>query len=135
MNIAFEVFHGESFPWAQTHLEVLESKDVQDADGFEVFFAPDAVVELADDPVETLRIKCHGHGVSGVHRLQTSRGKRKTQTTDTSQNEPKTTVFSDRLYLFYTIILYHYISDKMFITENYKLILKIYSYSYKKSVC
>lgn len=57
----------------QTHLEVLKSKDVQDTDGSEVFFAPDAVVELADDPVETLRIKCHGHGVSGVHRLQRSR--------------------------------------------------------------
>lgn len=61
------------FPLVQTHLKVLKSKDVQDADGFEVFFALDAVVELADDPVETLRIKCHGHGVSGVHRLPRSR--------------------------------------------------------------
>lgn len=53
----------------QTHLKVLKSKDVQDADGSKVLFAPDSVVQLTDDPVETLRIKCHGHGVSGVHRL------------------------------------------------------------------
>ena len=48
-------------PPVQTHLKVLESEDVQDADGLEVFSAPDARVELADDPVETLRIKCHRH--------------------------------------------------------------------------
>ena len=56
--------------FCQTHLEVLKPKDVQDADRLEVVFAPDADVELGDDPVETLGIKCHGHGVSGVHRLQ-----------------------------------------------------------------
>lgn len=72
------------FSSVQTHLEVLKSKDVQDADGFEVFFAPDAVVELADDPVETLRIKRHGHGVSGVHRLWRSRDKRHSRTTQTT---------------------------------------------------
>ena len=53
-----------------THLEVLEPEDVQDADGLEVFVAPDAAVEFPDDPVETLRVKGHGHGVSGVHRLR-----------------------------------------------------------------
>lgn len=57
----------------QTHLEVLESKDVQDADGLEVFSAPDAIVDFADDPVEALRVKCHGHGVPGVHRLERNR--------------------------------------------------------------
>lgn len=56
-------------PAPQTHLEVLEAEDVQDADGLEVLFAPDAAVESADDPVETLGVKCHGHGVPGVHRL------------------------------------------------------------------
>lgn len=61
------MFDGEFF---QTHLEVLKPKDVQDADGLEVVSASDAVVELADDPVETLGVKCHGHGVSGVDRLQ-----------------------------------------------------------------
>lgn len=57
----------------QTHLEVLKSKDVQDADGLEVVSAPDAIVDFADDPVEALRVKCHGHGVPGVHRLQRNR--------------------------------------------------------------
>lgn len=57
----------------QTHLEVLEAEDVQDADGLEVLFAPDAAVESADDPVETLGVKCHGHGVPGVHRLHATR--------------------------------------------------------------
>lgn len=48
-------------PPVQTHLKVLKSKDVEDADGLEVFSAPDAGVQLAGDPVETLRIKCHRH--------------------------------------------------------------------------
>lgn len=55
----------------QTHLKVLKSKNVQDADGSEVFSAPDAAVQFVDDPVETLSVKCHGHGVPGVHRLHT----------------------------------------------------------------
>lgn len=60
------------------YLKVFESKDVEDADGLEVVFPSDAIVELADDPVETLGIKCHGHGVSRVHRLQEKeRGEKK----------------------------------------------------------
>lgn len=55
------------------NLKVLKSKNVEDADGFEVLLAPDAVVQLVNDPVETLGIKCHGHGVPGVHRLRKHR--------------------------------------------------------------
>lgn len=54
----------------RTHLKVLEAKDVQDADGLEVLFASDAAVERADDPVEALGVKCHGHGIAGVDGLQ-----------------------------------------------------------------
>lgn len=58
------------FPAPSTHLEVLEAEDVQDADRLEVLFASDAPVERADDPVEALGVKCHGHGVAGVDGLQ-----------------------------------------------------------------
>lgn len=75
-------------PPVQTHLKVLESEDVQDADGLEVFSAPDARVELADDPVETLRIKCHRHRVPGVHRLSRSRDVRVNKTNTPLQNNP-----------------------------------------------
>lgn len=57
------------------NLEVLKAKDVEDADGLEVISASDAGVEFVDDPVETLRVKCHRHRVPGVHRLK--RNKRK----------------------------------------------------------
>ena len=52
-----------------TCLKILKSEDVEDADRLEVLLAPDAVVEFAYDPGETLRVKCHGHGVPGIHRL------------------------------------------------------------------
>lgn len=105
------------FPLVQTHLKVLKSKDVQDADGFEVFFALDAVVELADDPVETLRIKCHGHGVSGVHRLPRSRENVTEYDSNNTQfkigqNRQKTSMFSEK----YSVIIYF---RQMLITENY----------------
>lgn len=80
-----------TFSFSQTHLEVLKTKDVQDADWLEVVFAPDADIELGDDPVETLGIKCHGHGVSGVHRLQEEPGHH-SQTT--CQQSRKGCVFS-----------------------------------------
>lgn len=53
-----------------THLKVLKAENVQNADGLEVLFASDAAVECADDPVEALGIKCHGHGIAGVDGLQ-----------------------------------------------------------------
>lgn len=53
-----------------THLKVLEAEDVEDADGLEVLFAFDAAVERADDPVEALGVKCHGHGIARVDGLQ-----------------------------------------------------------------
>lgn len=68
-----------------------------------------------DDPVETLRIKCHGHGVSGVHRLQRSREKVPEYDSNNiqfkiHQNQQKTIIFSEKhsvvLDLLYTIIIY-----------------------------
>lgn len=52
------------------HLEVLKAEDVQDADGLEVVFPFDLLVDPHYDPGETLRIKRHGNRVSRVHSLQ-----------------------------------------------------------------
>lgn len=54
------------------HLEVLKAEDVEDADGLEVVFPFDLLVDPHDDPGETLRIKSHGNRVSRVHGLQKS---------------------------------------------------------------
>lgn len=64
------------------HLEVLEAKNVEDADGLEVVFPLDLLVDPHYDPGETLRIKCHGNRVSRVHSLQ-NRTQRDKVTMDT----------------------------------------------------
>ena len=53
----------------EAYLKVFKPKDVKDANRFEVIFAFDPAVDLLDDPLEAARIKCHGQGVSAVHRL------------------------------------------------------------------
>lgn len=75
-----------SFNWAQldfgwrvktktcNHLKVLETKDVEDTNGLEVFFSFDFLVDFHYDPGETLRIERHGNWISWVHSLQTKSG-------------------------------------------------------------
>lgn len=43
------------------HLKVLETKDVEDTNGLEVFFSFDFLVDFHYDPGETLRIERHGN--------------------------------------------------------------------------
>ena len=45
-------------------LKVLKTKDVEDADGFEVFLPFNLLIDLKYDPGETLGIQCHGNRIS-----------------------------------------------------------------------
>lgn len=65
------------------HLKVLKAEDVQDADGLEVVFSFDFLIDPHYDPGETLRIKGHGNRVPRVHRLQTMTQRETKVTTDT----------------------------------------------------
>lgn len=66
-------------PFCIDHLKVFKSKDVQDADALEVVFALNLLVDLQNDPRETLRVQRHGHRVPGVHGLRQKKKKGMTQ--------------------------------------------------------
>lgn len=63
-------------------LKVLEAEDVEDADGFEVFLPLDLLIDLEDDPGETLGIQRHGNRVSGIHGLHRREGNPRGSVTD-----------------------------------------------------
>jgi hypothetical protein len=53
----------------EAYLKVFKSKDVKDANRFEIIFALDPAVDLLDYPLKAACIKCHGQGVSAIHCL------------------------------------------------------------------
>ena len=59
---------------ARSHLKILEAKDVEDTDGFEVLFPFDLLIDFADDPGEALCIQRHGNRIPGIHRLWRGEG-------------------------------------------------------------
>lgn len=59
----------------KTYLKVLESKDIEDANGAVRSETFDAVVDLLNDPFEALRIELHGQGIPRISSLKGQRVK------------------------------------------------------------
>ena len=64
-----------AFTVPSSDLKILEAKDVQDTDWFEVLFPFDLLIDFADDPGEALCVQRHGNRVPGIHRLWRGEGK------------------------------------------------------------
>ena len=58
-----------AFTAQSSDLKILEAKDVQDTDRFEVLLPFDLLIDLADDPGEALCVQRHGNRIPGIHRL------------------------------------------------------------------